>query len=321
MIFTPSETSKVYFLTNIPFDSTYNKVIDFVNIDEQTQFFNSKILFSLNDYNFIRKDSSIIINRPIDTLYQTNYLTYEYKGKRIYCFITEKRFKSINSCEVAIKTDVYQTYLFDHTLETCFVERCHVKRWENGQPTNEIVEENLEIGDYEIWGRDLLTTYNDSFIIVSSVPLGKVETSGGGGGINPPTDDNAQNRLNVVNSARKLIGKPYVWGGNYPPLGSSGGTDCSGLMQWAYNDCGKSISRTTYTQINEGVSVPNNALDLKLGDLIFSRFVDGKPEHVFMFSGNTGNTLYCVEAQQEGTNILERQFALTGDMVIRRIYT
>ncbi|MDU6982752.1 MAG: phage tail spike protein, partial [Clostridium perfringens] len=42
-------------------------------------------------------------------------------------------------------------------------------------------------------------------------------------------------RNSVVNSARKLIGKPYVWGGNYPPLGSDAGTDCSGLMQWAYN--------------------------------------------------------------------------------------
>ena len=36
-------------------------------------------------------------------------------------------------------------------------------------------------------------------------------------------------RLNVLNSARKLIGKPYVFGGNYPPLGGDIGTDCSGL--------------------------------------------------------------------------------------------
>lgn len=36
-------------------------------------------------------------------------------------------------------------------------------------------------------------------------------------------------QLAVVNSARKLIGKPYVYGGNYAPLGSDSGTDCSGL--------------------------------------------------------------------------------------------
>ena len=37
------------------------------------------------------------------------------------------------------------------------------------------------------------------------------------------------------------------------PLGNDGGTDCSGLCQWAYNDNGISISRTTYSQIDEGV--------------------------------------------------------------------
>ena len=35
--------------------------------------------------------------------------------------------------------------------------------------------------------------------------------------------------MDLVNSAAKLLGKPYTWGGNYPPLGKSPGTDCSGL--------------------------------------------------------------------------------------------
>ena len=37
--------------------------------------------------------------------------------------------------------------------------------------------------------------------------------------------------MDLVNSAKKLLGKPYTWGGNYKPLGSSPGTDCSGLSQ------------------------------------------------------------------------------------------
>ncbi len=42
-----------------------------------------------------------------------------------------------------------------------------------------------------------------------------------GGGV----DGSDSLRNSVVNSARKLIGKPYVWGGNYPPLGGDIGTD------------------------------------------------------------------------------------------------
>lgn len=125
-------------------------------------------------------------------------------------------------------------------------------------------------------------------------------------------------REKIVESARKLIGKPYVWGGNYSPLGSSNGTDCSGLMQWAYNDNNIKISRTTYTQINEGREIDGS--QLKPGDLVFSNFSDvNVPEHVFMFSKKVGNTFYCIEAQTEGTNILERTFYPNENMRFRNL--
>ncbi len=125
-------------------------------------------------------------------------------------------------------------------------------------------------------------------------------------------------RQKIVESARKLIGKPYVWGGNYPPLGSSNGTDCSGLMQWAYNDNNIKITRTTYTQINEGREIDGS--QLKPGDLVFSNFSDvNVPEHVFMFSKKVGNTYYCIEAQDVGTNILERTFYPNENMRFRNL--
>lgn len=110
-------------------------------------------------------------------------------------------------------------------------------------------------------------------------------------------------RENIVASARKLLGKPYVYGGNYPPLGSDSGTDCSGLMQWAYNDNGIKISRTTYTQIQDGKETTLD--DLKMGDLVFTR---GKTDngHVVMFiSKNDDGSLHVIEAKQTGTNIME----------------
>lgn len=123
----------------------------------------------------------------------------------------------------------------------------------------------------------------------------------------------------IVNSARKLIGKPYVYGGNYPPLGSSNGTDCSGLMQWAFNDNGISISRTTYTQIKEGVEVTQS--ELQLGDLVFVNFSSpGVPEHVFMFSGkNSDGESMCVEAPHTGLNIRERVFTWNDTTRARRL--
>lgn len=122
----------------------------------------------------------------------------------------------------------------------------------------------------------------------------------------------------VVNSARKLIGIPYVYGGNYPPLGSDNGTDCSGLMQWAYNDNGISISRTTYTQINDGVEVTES--ELQIGDLVFPRG-NGDNGHVFMYSGELNGQHMCVEAPYTGATICERAFTWDSNYRARRIIT
>ena len=106
----------------------------------------------------------------------------------------------------------------------------------------------------------------------------------------------------VVNSARKLIGLPYVYGGNYGPLGNSEGTDCSGLAQWAYNDSlGKSIPRTTYTQLDGLTEIDGS--NLQPGDLIYPN--DG---HVYMYSGDNK----VIEAQKTGTTISEHEYTRKG---------
>lgn len=145
---------------------------------------------------------------------------------------------------------------------------------------------------------------------------GSVTENNGDGWL--PTSNISKGEM-IIESARKLIGKPYVFGGNYTPLGSSAGTDCSGLCQWAYNDNNIKITRTTYTQINEGVAVPYELL--QFGDLIFSNFSGpGRPEHVYMYSGKNQNGQdMCVEAPRTGLNIRERSFVWTSDMQARRI--
>ena len=82
----------------------------------------------------------------------------------------------------------------------------------------------------------------------------------------------------AVNIAKQYLGTPYVWGGESPD-----GFDCSGLMQYVYNKLGYNISRTTYTQINDGSPVSKE--NLQPGDLVF--FGDaGSPHHVGMYIGN-----------------------------------
>ncbi|MFJ2258455.1 C40 family peptidase [Streptomyces sp. NPDC087844] len=76
-------------------------------------------------------------------------------------------------------------------------------------------------------------------------------------------------------AAKTQMGKPYVSGGSGP-----NSYDCSGLTQWAYNQAGQSITRTTYTQQNDGVKIGRSAL--KPGDLVFFNNL----AHVGLYAGN-----------------------------------
>lgn len=82
----------------------------------------------------------------------------------------------------------------------------------------------------------------------------------------------------VVAYASNFLGTPYVWGATGPQY-----FDCSGFMQYVYAHFGVNLSRTTFTQINEGSYVPRESL--QAGDLIF--FGTGSnPHHVGMYVGN-----------------------------------
>ena len=102
--------------------------------------------------------------------------------------------------------------------------------------------------------------------------LGGTATISGGGG------SSGSGGSKAVDIAKQYLGTPYVWGGETPD-----GFDCSGLMQYVYKQMGYDISRTTYTQINDGTAVSKS--NLQPGDLVF--FGDSSsPHHVGMYIGN-----------------------------------
>ena len=83
----------------------------------------------------------------------------------------------------------------------------------------------------------------------------------------------------LVNEARKYIGTPYVYGGTTPS-----GFDCSGFIQYVYKQVGINITRTTITQIHEGVAVDKN--NLQLGDIVFFGTSASIPDHEAMYVGD-----------------------------------
>ena len=81
----------------------------------------------------------------------------------------------------------------------------------------------------------------------------------------------------VVSSAEKYLGVPYVFGGSTPS-----GLDCSGLVQRAYADLGISLPRIAADQAHVGVAVSGLA-QAKPGDIL----AFGEPaHHVAIYLGN-----------------------------------
>jgi len=85
----------------------------------------------------------------------------------------------------------------------------------------------------------------------------------------------AGNAQAILNEAYAQLGKPYVYGAT-----GSANFDCSGFTQYVYeNAAGVDISRTTYSQINEGQAVSED--QLQPGDLVFPH-----AGHVGIYVGN-----------------------------------
>lgn len=113
-----------------------------------------------------------------------------------------------------------------------------------------------------------------------------------------------------------LMGKPYVFGGDFPPLGTSVGTDCSGAAQLAYNHVGVNLPRTTYAQYLV-CSIALTTVRL-LGDLLFYRGSDpgpnGEPGHVGLYAGLgvIGPTQHTFSPHPKGAEVVFNA-PFTGD--------
>lgn len=94
--------------------------------------------------------------------------------------------------------------------------------------------------------------------------------------------DSREQRINtVINTAKSLLGTPYVWGGKSP---QDGGFDCSGFTQYVYAKAGVSLNRISRDQATQGFLV--SRANLQPGDLVFFSLAgDGQISHVGIYIG------------------------------------
>lgn len=110
--------------------------------------------------------------------------------------------------------------------------------------------------------------YVNSTYVTTSNP------SGSSGGQDTPSSSGGQL---IVDTAKKYLGAPYVWGGMSPS-----GFDCSGFVNYVYKLCGYSMSRVASSiYYNNGTYV--DKANLQPGDLVFFSSSSSSIGHVGIF--------------------------------------
>ena len=84
--------------------------------------------------------------------------------------------------------------------------------------------------------------------------------------------------LEAAEFAKKMVGKPYRYGGHSPS-----GFDCSGLVYYSFTHAGIAVPRTTRSQLRAGLPVASKSL--RIGDLVFFDQEGRKFSHVGIYIG------------------------------------
>lgn len=170
----------VYVLKGVPFDGSYKNTKWFDMKGDQHQYFLSRRVKTFNRVGPVRPGQPLRLPCNMSDIYDCNYIMYQnanYNDKWFYAFITDIRWVSVNACEIDYSLDIIQTWLFDFQFRECFVEREHSS---TDIPGDNLVKENLELGDYT-YGTPIATEQFKEYVYIVAATVDKygADTTGG----------------------------------------------------------------------------------------------------------------------------------------------
>lgn len=151
-MFTPTTALR---LLDTPLESDYRNTLWFPNREVQTSYFLGRTIKTYDNFQYIKKNNTIVVDGEVDLLYNCNYIMYQnnnFTNKWFYAFIDRIEWASNSSVRLYVSTDVIQTWFFDITYYDSYVDRCHSDTDVAG---DNIVPEDFSVGNpggYQVAG-------------------------------------------------------------------------------------------------------------------------------------------------------------------------
>lgn len=218
MVIAPGTNVRI--LHNVPLDTTYNHTIYFASASAQTAYFSGLTKHNLGSYTYQRTiPTKMRVGVNAESLYDCNYVMWQnasFGTKWFYAFITSVEYINNQCSEITFEMDVIQTWLFDHSVNQCFVDRCHPGSDKIGE---HIEPESVELGEYVL----NTSTYVDDLIHLTTIIAiaGDLSSSEGTGdsdqdpGHGPGVEGTVSGTSKISGRAGTADGKFYdnVYGG------------------------------------------------------------------------------------------------------------
>lgn len=150
------------YLLQLPFELNDENQLTFDSASDQSTYFLGLTKIGETDFTYQRRENSIRYPAHVDSIIQYNYVMYKnenYSNKWFYARILNMQYVNDGMTLIEIEEDAYQTWMFDITVDQCFVEREHVNDDTIGLHT---IPEGIETGEYEIVDKKNIPLYESS---------------------------------------------------------------------------------------------------------------------------------------------------------------
>ena len=143
------------YLLKTPLQIDELQQMDFASTTAQANYFQSCPSLPLMNATYQRENDTMYVNFNIEAIRSYNYVMYknkQYSNKWFYAFIAGMQYESNTCTAIQIKTDVFQTYMFEYQLKDSYILRETVDDDTYGK---HLIGESFDLGDYILKSTDV----------------------------------------------------------------------------------------------------------------------------------------------------------------------